>query len=244
MSVMSAPNLDQLDANSLRALAKQLMGELDETRQALPSELPRIQVHHEPHSTTCTCGCQMQRIGQDITEKLDYTPGVFSVEQHIRGKWACRQCETLTQAPMPAQVIDKGIATSGLLAHVLVAKYADHLPLYRQERIFARAGVKIPRSTLAEWVGVCGVRLQPLVDALREAILNEHLRAVVYDFTEGRSGAYARTFLGGWRGELICDDYGGYKACFEQGIAEVGCMAHARRKFYELHQSCKSLIAE
>lgn len=358
MSLKSAPNLEQLDANALRALARQLMGELDETRQvvakqahdihfkethirsltheiavlrryrfgkkseqlggeqgllledavdadiaaieqelinlggrppeqkavsqpkrqALPPELPRLQVHHEPHSTTCTCGCQMQRIGQDITEKLDYTPGVFSVEQHIRGKWVCRQCEILTQAPMPAQIIDKGIATSGLLAHVLVAKYADHLPLYRQAQILGRAGVKIPRSTLAEWVGVCGVRLQPLVDALREAILSEavvhadetpvqvlqpgskkthraylwayapgvfqDLNAVVYDFTEGRSGAHARAFLGDWRGELICDDYGGYKACFEQGIAEVGCMAHARRKFYELHQSGKSLIAE
>jgi transposase len=247
-------------------------------RQALPPELPRIQVRHEPHSTTCPCGCQMQRIGEDITERLDYTPGLFSVEQHIRGKWVCRQCETLTQAPMPAQVIDKGMATSALLAQVLVAKFADHLPLYRQEQIFARAGVKIPRSTLAEWVGVCGVRLQPLVEALREAILNEPvvhadetpvqvlqpgskkthraylwayapgafqaLRAVVYDFTEGRSGAHVRAFLGDWRGELVCDDYGGYKACFEQGIAEVGCMAHARRKFFELHQSGKSLIAE
>ena len=179
---------------------------------------------------------------------------------------------------MPAQVIDKGIATSGLLAQVLVAKYADHLPLYRQEQIFARADVKIARSTLAEWVGVCGVRLQPLVDALGETILNEPvvhvdetpvqvlqpgskkthraylwayapgafqgLKAVVYGFTEGRSGAHARAFLGDWRGELVCDDYGGYKACFEQGIAEVGCMAHARRKFFELHQSGKSLIAE
>lgn len=247
-------------------------------RQALPPELPRIPVRHEPHSTTCACGCLMQRIGEDITEKLDYTPGVFSVEQHIRGKWVCRQCETLTQAPMPAQVIDKGVASSGLLAHVLVAKYADHLPLYRQELIYARAGVKIPRSTLAEWVGVCGVRLQPLVDALREAILNEpvvhadetpvqvlqpggkqthraylwayapgafqDLRAVVYDFTEGRGGAHARAFLGEWRGALVCDDYGGYKACFGQGINEVGCMAHARRKFFELHKAGKSLIAE
>ena len=117
-------------------------------RQALPPELPRIQVRHEPHSTTCTCGCTMQRIGEDITQKLDYISGVFSVEQHIRGKWACRPCETLTQAPMTAQVIDKGIATSGLLTHVLVAKYADHLPLYRQEQIYARAGIKIPRSVI------------------------------------------------------------------------------------------------
>ncbi|STN25159.1 transposase [Escherichia coli] len=96
-----------------------------------------------------------------------------TVERHIRGKWACDSCETLIQAPVPPQVIDKGIPTAGLLAQVLVAKYADHLPLYRQERMFGRAGLEIPRSTLAEWVGACGVQLQPLVDALRNTLL-EH----------------------------------------------------------------------
>ncbi len=104
-------------------------------------------------------------------EKLDYTPGVFTVEQHVRGKWACRECETLTQAPVPAQVIDKGIPTAGLLAYVMVAKFADHLPLYRQEKIFGRAGLAISRSTLAQWVGQTGVQLQPLVDSLREIVL-------------------------------------------------------------------------
>jgi transposase len=94
------------------------------------------------------------------------------VERHIRGKWACVQCETLTQAPVPAHVIDKGIPTSGLSAHVLIAKYADHLPLYRQETIFARAGLALPRSTMAAWVGACGVQLQPLVDALKTAMFN------------------------------------------------------------------------
>ncbi|WP_424713238.1 IS66 family transposase, partial [Klebsiella pneumoniae] len=98
---------------------------------------------------------------------------VPTVERHIRGKWACDSCETLIQAPVPPQVIDKGIPTAGLLAQVLVAKYADHLPLYRQERMFGRAGLEIPRSTLAEWVGACGVQLQPLVDALRNTLL-EH----------------------------------------------------------------------
>ena len=110
-------------------------------------------IHHEPDSTTCTCGCQLKRIGEDVAEKLDYVPGVFSVERHIRGKWACTQCETLTQAPVDAHVIDKGIPTTGLLAQVLVAKFADHLPLYRQEAIFGRAGLAIPRSTLGAWVG-------------------------------------------------------------------------------------------
>ncbi|MBN0056577.1 transposase, partial [Pseudomonas aeruginosa] len=81
------------------------------------------------------------------------------------------QCETLIQAPVPAQVIDKGIPTAGLLAHVMIAKFADHLPLYRQESIFGRADLAIARSTLAQWVGNCGVQLQPLVDALREAVL-------------------------------------------------------------------------
>ena len=140
-------------------------------RKPLPPELPRTEIHHEPESTTCACGCQMKRIGEDVAEKLDYTPGTFTVERHIRGKWACAQCETLTQAPVPAHVIDKGIPTTGLLAHVLIAKYLDHLPLYRQEGIFGRAGLPIPQSTLAQWVGQMGVALQPLVDALKAEML-------------------------------------------------------------------------
>ncbi len=142
-------------------------------RQPLPDNLPRVEIRHEPESEHCACGCQRRRIGEEISEKLDYTPGVFTVERHIRGKWVCDHCETLTQAPMPAQVIDKGIPASGLLAQVMIAKYADHQPLYRQAHIFARAGVEIPRSTLAEWIGICGVRLQPLIDALRETLLTE-----------------------------------------------------------------------
>ena len=85
-------------------------------RKPLPPDLPRTEIHHEPESTTCACGCQLQRIGEDVAEKLDYTPGTFTVERHIRGKWACAQCETLVQAPVPAHVIDKGIPTTGLLA--------------------------------------------------------------------------------------------------------------------------------
>jgi transposase len=101
-------------------------------RAPLPASLPRKDIHHEPQSTTCSCGCQLKRIGEDIAEKLDYQPGVFTVERHVRGKWVCNQCETLVQAPVPPHVIDKGIPTAGLLAQVLVAKYSDHVPLYRQ----------------------------------------------------------------------------------------------------------------
>jgi transposase len=113
----------------------------------------------------------MKRIGQDISEKLDYEPGVFTVERHVRGKWACAHCEKLVQGPVAAHIINKGIPTAGLLAHVLVAKFLDHLPLYRQERIFERAGMAIARSTLAQWVGECGAQLQPLVDALSAELL-------------------------------------------------------------------------
>ena len=97
-------------------------GKKQPKRASLPAALPRKEIRHEPDSTTCTCGCQLQRIGEDVAEKLDYQPGVFTVERHIRGKWACRQCETLVQAPVPPQIIDKGIPTAALLAHVLVAK--------------------------------------------------------------------------------------------------------------------------
>jgi len=140
-------------------------------RAALPANLPRREIRHEPESTTCGCGCELKRIGEDVSEKLDYTPGTFTVERHVRGKWACAACQTLIQAPVPACVIDKGIPTAGLLAQVLVAKFLDHQPLYRQEGIFARAGLAIPRSTLAAWVGACGVRLQPLADALRQVLM-------------------------------------------------------------------------
>lgn len=247
-------------------------------RTALPPQFPRTLIHHEPDNSHCQCGCALKRIGEDVSEKLDYTPGVFTVERHIRGKWVCDQCETLIQAPVPAQIIDKGIPTAGLLAHVMVAKFADHLPLYRQEKIFGRAGLAIARSTLAQWVGQTGVQLQPLVDALREAVLGQRvihadetpvqmltpgekkthrayvwaysttpfadLKAVVYDFSPSRAGEHARNFLGQWNGKLVCDDFAGYKASFEQGVTEIGCMAHARRKFFELHATNKSQLAE
>ena len=247
-------------------------------RKPLPPELPRTEIRHEPDSTTCACGCQMQRIGEDVAEKLDYTPGTFTVERHIRGKWACTQCETLVQAPVPVHVIDKGIPTTGLLAHVLIAKYLDHLPLYRQEGLFGRAGLPIPQSTLAQWVGQMGVTLQPLVDALRAELLSypvlhadetpvamldpgkgkthraylwsysigafEPIKAVIYDFADSRAGKHAQEFLGDWRGTLVCDDYAGYKALIAEGVTEAGCMAHARRKFFDLHANNQSLIAQ
>jgi transposase len=252
-------------------------------REKLPADLPRREFHHEPEDTTCGCGQPMRRIGQDVAEKLDYQPGVFSVERHIRGKWVCQCCDKIVQAPVAPHVIDKGLPSTGLLAQVLVAKYLDHLPLYRQEAIFERAGHAIARSTLAQWVGECGVQLQPLVDALSQELLRQgvlhadetpvamlkpghgkthraylwsycstgfnHMRAVVFDFADSRGGQHVRTFLGlegnsGWKGKLVTDDFSGYKACFELGVTEVGCMAHARRKFHELWANHGSAVGE
>lgn len=141
----------------------------------LPKGLEEVVIHHEPDSTTCGCGCQLERIGEDVSSKLDYIPGVFKLEKHVRGKYVCHQCKTLTQAPVPPHIIDKGLPSTGLLASVLTMKYADHLPLYRQEQVFERAGIPIARSTLADWVGHCGAQLQPLADALREAILSHRV---------------------------------------------------------------------
>ena len=145
-------------------------------REKLPAHLPRREVRHEPQDTTCGCGQAMKRIGEDVAEKLDYQPGVFSVERHVRGKWVCACCETTRPSPSACARHRQGASRpTGLLAQVLVAKYLDHLPLYRQEAIFERAGLAIARSTLAQWVGECGVQLQPLVDALAAEMLSHRV---------------------------------------------------------------------
>ena len=162
-------------ATEIDALAQAQAPATPEKKQAkrlpLPAHLPRREIRHEPASTTCSCGCQMKRIGEDVAEKLDYVPGVFSVERHIRGKWACAQCESIQQAPVEAHVIDKGIPTTGLLAQVLVGKYADSLPLYRQCQIYAREGVLLERSTLTDWVGQAARLLTPLAQAIARHVL-------------------------------------------------------------------------
>lgn len=136
-------------------------------RNPLPPELPRIEHRHEPASCTCgECGADLVKIGEDVSEQLDVEPARFFVHRHIRPQYACRRCETITASPVPAALIDGGLAAPGLHAWVLIQKYLDHLPLYRIEKISERHGVPIARSTLAQWVGQLGVALQPLVDRL------------------------------------------------------------------------------
>jgi transposase len=135
-------------------------------RRALPEHLPRERVVHEPACTCPECGAAMRRIGEDVSEVLDYVPGRFKVIRHVRPKLACPACERIVQAQAPSRPIARSFAGPGLLAHILTGKYSDHLPLYRQAQIYAREGVELDRSTMAEWVGGCTQLMTPLAEAL------------------------------------------------------------------------------
>ncbi len=247
----------------------------------IPDNLEVKTLVHEPLTTVCDCGCQMKRIGEDKQDKLGIIPQQFYIERHLYPKWVCRECDIIHQAAAPKQIINKSIATPELLAHILMSKYADHQPLYRQNIIYKRSGVNIPDATMTDWVGRCGLALAPLVNRLHARLLSEPilhadetpvsimknpvkagskslkkgyvwayltpqhgaLKAVVYDFAQSRRNEHLKAFLDKWHGKLICDDYSGYKFLFHQGVSEIGCMAHARRKFHELHVTGQSIIS-
>jgi transposase len=143
------------------------------SRKPLPVHLPREVVTHLPGQDCCPdCGGQLRNFGEDVAEILEYIPANFKVIRHVRPKFACKKCERVVEAPAPSRTIERGLAGPGLLAHVLVAKYADHCPLFRQSEIYAREGIDLDRSTLAGWVGAASELLVPLVDALRKHVLS------------------------------------------------------------------------
>lgn len=199
--------------------------------------------------------------------------------RHIRPQYACRNCQTVPAAPVPAAVIDGGLAAPGLHAWVLIQKYLDRLPLYRIEKISERHGVPTDRSTLAQWVGELGVALQPLVDrpsflrkqgkvlhadetpvqqldpgkgkskraylwACRSNDLEGAPRIAVFDYQTSRRGHRARGFLEDWRGHLMVDDDGGYQESFRHGVTELACLAHCRRKLFDLPADGGHPVAE
>jgi transposase len=142
-------------------------------RRPLPAALPRETETIEPPQEACPdCGGTLRRLGEDVSETLEYVPARFKVIRTVRPKLSCAGCSQIVQAPAPNRVIDRGLAGPGLLAHVLVAKYADHLPLYRQAEIYQREGVELDRSTLADWVGGTSRMLRPLVEALQKYVLS------------------------------------------------------------------------
>jgi transposase len=141
-------------------------------RQALPEHLPREVKTYAPKEEACTeCGGRLRRLGEDVSEVLEYVPARFKVIRQVRPKLSCATCERIVQAPAPSRPIERGLAGAGLLAHVLVAKYCDHQPLYRQTEMYAREGVELERSTLADWVGGSSRLLEPLVEALRRHVM-------------------------------------------------------------------------
>jgi transposase len=140
-------------------------------RRPLPEHLPRREVVHVEDCACPACGGVLRRVGEDVTEILDYVPGRFEVIRHVRPAFSCRVCESMVQAPMPSLPVERGQPGPGLLAHVLVSKYCDHLPLYRQSGIYARDGVTLDRATLADWVGKMAALLRPLVEAVGQHVM-------------------------------------------------------------------------
>ena len=240
-------------------------------RKKLPIELPRRVFKHdfteaEKQSTQC-CQAKLQCIGKDVSEQLEFVPSSLYVIEHRRYKYSCFCCKTLYMAPMPEQPIDKGLAGPGLLAETLIAKYQDHMPLYRQEKRYERLGYSIARSTLCDWVDACADRLKPIVAAMHTDMLvrspkihsddtiipvlrkekthNGRLwvyvgggghapSSIIYRYSKTRTGQEPKNFLGDYCGYLQADAYAGYDQCYESGnIIEVGCLAHARRKFID-----------
>jgi transposase len=141
-------------------------------RKPLPEHLKREVVTYRPQRDGCPdCGGELRHFGDDVSEQLEYVPESFKVIRHVRPKFTCTGCDRVVEAPAPSRPIERGLAGPSLLAHVIVSKYADHLPLYRQSEIYARQGVEISRSTLAGWVGAASDLLAPLVEAIGKHVL-------------------------------------------------------------------------
>ena len=148
-------------------------------RRPIPKEFPRVEVVHDipEEEKVCACGCALTRIGEEVSEKLDFVPATIQVLRHVRPKYACRACEgveddgpTVKTAPMPPQLIPQGIATPGLVAYTLASKFVDGLPFYRQERMFERLGLDISRATMCGWALRAAEACRPLIELFHEDI--------------------------------------------------------------------------
>jgi transposase len=236
-------------------------------RRPLPSHLPRhrVEVDISDADKVCACGHGKTRIGESVSEKLEYQPASFVVIETVRAKYACPHChDGVVEAPAPPQALEKSLAGEGLLAHVVVSKYVDHLPLHRLEGIFAREGIDLARTTLCGWVADVASALAPIGAQLRREItaanylqtddtsvtvlddrggsfkgrlwtyLDPWGRQVVFDATATHEGNGPEQFLSEFQGALQADAYAGYDRLYESGrVREIGCWAHARRRFVE-----------
>jgi len=251
--------------------------------RALPAHLRRETRTHLPEQKNCpSCGGAMKKLGEDVSEMLEYVPASFFVIRHVRPKLSCSRCSCVVQAPAPSRPVDRGLAGPSLLAHVLTAKFSDHLPLYRQSQVYAREGVELDRSILARWVGEASALMAPLVEVLRRYVMSTdklhgddtplpvlapgHGRtkiarfwtyvrdsrpagdtappAVWFSYSPDRKGEHPQRHLANFRGILQADAYAGFNKLYEGGaIQEAPCMAHIRRKFFDLMDAYQSPIA-
>ena len=235
-------------------------------RKPLPEKLPRVEEVLACANPQCAkCGQATTVIGYDESEQLDVEPVRYLVKVIKREERACRGCQTIITAPLADRIIEKGMASDAIVINTVVAKYADHLPLYRQAAMLAReAGVEISRATLDGWVMRVGELLQPIVGAMRRDLLSStYLQAdetlvpvqmrdergadhqaylwqygrpggeTVFDFQLGRGREGPRKWIGQWEGILQTDGYAAYDRVGGPKIVQVGCWAHARRKFIE-----------
>jgi transposase len=252
-------------------------------RPSLPAHLPREDMRLDIEHQACPCcGGELHLIGETFSEMLDHVPARLQVIRIRRPRYGCRACGTIHQAPAPERPIAKGLATPGLLAHVLVSKYCDHLPLYRQSQIFARHGVELDRSTLANWVGGAVWWLEPLQARLAEHVFASQTLfaddtpipvldpgrgrtktgrlwvyarddrpwrgpdppAAVYLYSPDRRAERPAGHLARFKGIVQVDGYPGFERLPAGGhIQLAACWAHARRKFYEVHQATGSPVA-
>jgi transposase len=254
------------DACEIPRLIKARKGK-SKGRQALPKSLPRERrvVDIPEAEKQCSCGKTKVKIGSAVSEKLDFVPASFRVIETETLRYACPKChEGVSVAKAPAQAVEKGLAAEGLLAYVAVSKYADHLPLHRQHRIYERHGVDLSVSTLCDFVEQVATATTPIVDEIKRQILGTQYlqtdetsvtvldepqgrfkgrlwvyldpigRQAVFDATPTRERDGPETFLRDFRGKLQADAYSGYDALFRGGgMEEIGCWAHARRRFVE-----------
>jgi len=263
--------------------AKSRVGRESAGRPSLPDHLEREDIRLDIDADTCpNCGDSIHAIGETVSEMLDYVPAKLRVLRIRRPRYGCRSCGTIHQAPAPERPIAKGLASPGLLAHVLISKYCDHLPLYRQSQIFARHGITLNRSTLANWVGGACWWLEALHKRLAEHVFASgklfaddttipvldpgrgrtrtgrlwvYTRddrpwagpdppAAVYFYSQDRRAEHPVDHLDNFCGILQVDGYAGFEQLTQSGdITLAACWAHARRKFYDVHQATGSPIA-
>jgi transposase len=240
-------------------------------RKALPKVFPRVDIIHElpEPQRHCPEGHALVVIGEEVSEQLDIIPAKIQVLRHIRKKYACPCCGNGVKiAPLPPQPIPKSNASPALLAFIVISKFLDALPLYRQSKQFTRIGVNLPRATLAHWMIRCGLLIQPLINLLQDAIHRYPIQqmdetsvqvlkepgkqaatksymwvqkggppeqpVVLFTYSPSRGQAVAEQLIQGYKGFLQTDGYEAYaNVCAKHGLRQLGCWAHARRKFDE-----------